>query len=339
MSLFPRLIRVLQREPNGFKAMVCRNSFSTTVTSSMVKELREKSGAPMMECKKALSDASVSGDIEKAMNWLRMKGIARASQGERISQEGLIAFLQSSSKCTLIEVNSETDFVGQNEKFHTFVAMLAQVCNTSMPTGEISIPDLLKQNTVTISDIKDEGITTIAESLGDIVSQIRENIVIRRALNIDVNDIVAAGYVHGRMGQGHLPSYIMMGKTAALVELSVKGKEGNNDVVVDMGRKLAMHVVAASPTFLKAEDVPSSFIDTETALFRQQSEEQTTGKAKPKEIMEKIIQGKVNKRLSELCLLSQTHVAEEGSPVIAKFVESFGQKLDAQVTLSAFHRW
>jgi elongation factor Ts len=182
-------------------------------------------GAPMMECKKALSDASVSGDIEKAMNWLRMKGIARASQGERISQEGLIAFLQSPNKCTLIEVNSETDFVGKNEKFHTFVAMLAQVCNTSMPTGEVSIPELLKLNTVAVGDSIEGEITTIAESLGDIVSQIRENIVIRRALNIDANDIVAAGYVHGRMGQGHLPPYIMMGKTAALVEISVKGKE------------------------------------------------------------------------------------------------------------------
>lgn len=182
-------------------------------------------GAPMMECKKALSDTSVSGDIEKAMNWLRMKGIARASQGERISQEGLIAFLQSPNKCTLIEVNSETDFVGKNEKFHTFVAMLAQVCNTSMPTGEVSIPELLKLNTVAVGDSIEGEITTIAESLGDIVSQIRENIVIRRALNIDANDIVAAGYVHGRMGQGHLPPYIMMGKTAALVEINVKGKE------------------------------------------------------------------------------------------------------------------
>lgn len=224
----------------------------------------------MMECKKALSDATVSGDIEKAMNWLRMKGIARASQGERVSQEGLIAFFQSSNKCTLIEVNSETDFVGKNEKFHTFVAMLAQVCNNNMPKGEVSIPDLLKMNTVSISGDASIETTTIAESLGDIVSQIRENIVIRRALNIEMKDAVVAGYVHGRMGQGHLPPFIMMGKTAALVELSVNSKEGIKecDIIVEMGRKLAMHIVAASPAYLKAEDVPAAIIESETALFR-----------------------------------------------------------------------
>lgn len=134
----------------------------------------------MMDCKKALSDASVCGDIEKAMNWLRMKGIARASAGERVSQEGLIAFLYTPKACTLIEVNSETDFVGKNEKFHTFVAMLANVCHNKMPAeGPVDIAALLKESPGEGSS-SDE---TIAHSLGDIVSQIRENIVIRRAVN------------------------------------------------------------------------------------------------------------------------------------------------------------
>lgn len=147
----------------------------------------------MMDCKKALSDAAVSGDIEKAMNWLRMKGIARSSQGERISQEGLIAFLYTTNVCTLIEVNSETDFVGKNEKFHSFVAMLAGVCNRTMPSdGAIDVTTLLKESS-------GEGYATgetIAESLGDIVSQIRENIVIRRAVNISTptSSSVLAGY-------------------------------------------------------------------------------------------------------------------------------------------------
>lgn len=134
----------------------------------------------MMDCKKALSDASVAGDIEKAMNWLRMKGIARASQGERVSQEGLIAFMDTPTGCTLIEVNSETDFVGKNEKFHSFVAMLATVCNRSMPSdGVVDIAALLK-----LSPVEGSSSETIADNLGDIVSQIRENIVIRRAVNI-----------------------------------------------------------------------------------------------------------------------------------------------------------
>jgi elongation factor Ts len=140
------------------------------------------SGAPMMDCKKALSDATVCGDIEKGMNWLRMKGIARASQSERASQEGLIAFLHTPTVCTLVEVNSETDFVGKNVKFHSFVSMLANVCNKLPTEGAIDIKELL---TKSISVDKDSASTeTIADSLGDIVSQIRENIVIRRAINL-----------------------------------------------------------------------------------------------------------------------------------------------------------
>lgn len=172
----------------------------------MVKELREKSGnnrlrktalswlprihpqpifvgAPMMDCKKALSDATVSGDIEKAMNWLRMKGIARAAQGERASQEGLIAFLHTPTVCTLIEVNSETDFVGKNVKFHSFVSMLANVCNKMPTEGAIDMQAILKESPSSSESSVANG-ETIKDSLGDIVSQIRENIVIRRAINI-----------------------------------------------------------------------------------------------------------------------------------------------------------
>lgn len=139
-----------------------------------------------MDCKKALSDATVNGDMVKAMNWLRMKGIARAAQGERASQEGLIAFLHTPTVCTLIEVNSETDFVGKNVKFHSFVSMLADVCN-SMPTkGAIDIQELLKRS----PNVSESSVPiTIKDSLGDIVSQIRENIVIRRAINIPTGQL------------------------------------------------------------------------------------------------------------------------------------------------------
>ena len=137
----------------------------------------------MMDCKKALSDATVLGDIEKGMNWLRMKGIARASQSERASQEGLIAFLHTPTVCTLVEVNSETDFVGKNVKFHSFVSMLANVCNKLPTEGPIDVKDLLTRSITAGKESASSG-ETIADALGDIVSQIRENIVIRRAINI-----------------------------------------------------------------------------------------------------------------------------------------------------------
>ena len=138
-----------------------------------------------MDCKKALSDTTVCGDIEKGMNWLRMKGIARASQSERASQEGLIAFLHTPTVCTLVEVNSETDFVGKNVKFHSFVSMLANVCNRLPAEGAIDIKELLTKSISVDKDSVSNG-ETIADSLGDIVSQIRENIVIRRAINLPI---------------------------------------------------------------------------------------------------------------------------------------------------------
>ena len=316
-----------------------RNRWLSTVTPQMVKELRERSGAPMMDCKKALADATVAGDFEKALNWLRMKGIAKAAQTERVSQEGLIAFLHTPHVCTLLEINSETDFVGKNTKFHAFVAMVAQTCNASLPLGPIDIDTLMKQKeNVPTSSL------TVKDALGDIVNQIRENIVIRRGLNISPSsaNTFIAGYVHGKVGAEHLPSNISMGKSAGVVMLTMTGPP--TDEVNDAARRLAMHVVAAQPLYLDASKVPSSFIESETAVFRDQSDETEKsskgGKPKSKEILDKIIAGKVNKRLSEICLLSQPHVAEEGSPPISKYLQGLGTKQGSGViTLDGFERW
>jgi elongation factor Ts len=307
---------------------------STAVTPQAVKELRERSGAPMMDCKKALADPSVAGDFEKAMNWLRMKGIAKAAQAERVSQEGLIAFLHTPKVCTLLEINSETDFVGKNEKFHAFVSMVAQVCNTSLPGGPVDVEKLLGQTDATTQK-------TVKDALGDIVNQIRENIVVRRGLNIETGGALVAGYVHGKVGADTLPAHVAMGKSAGVVVLKLAAAGPPSDVVQDAARKLAMHVVAAAPLYLDASSVPAAFVEAETALFREQSEETNAkeAKPKPKDILEKIIAGKVNKRLSEICLLSQPHVAEEGSPAIAKYLQGLGTKAGGAVTINAFERW
>lgn len=307
---------------------------SVAVTPQMVKELRERSGAPMMDCKKALADPTVAGDFEKAMNWLRMKGIAKAAQTERVSQEGLIAFLYTPQVSTLLEVNSETDFVGKNMKFHSFVTMVTQVCNT-MPVGPVDVEVLLQQKDPTTS-------MTVKDALGDIVNQIRENIVIRRGLNISCNTehSVLTGYVHGKVGAEHLPPSIAMGKSAAVVELKLSAPV--TEPILDAGKRLAMHVVAAQPMYLDAASVPSSMVEAETKLFREQTEEaekESKGKPKGKDILDKIIAGKVNKRLAEVCLLSQPHVAEEGSPSIQKYLQGLGSKHGGSIDLVRFERW
>ena len=325
--------------PIGRLYGIRRDRWFSTVTPQMVKELRERSGAPMMDCKKALADVTVAGDFEKALNWLRMKGIAKAAQTERVSQEGLIAFLYTSQICTLLEINSETDFVGKNTKFHEFVAMVAQTCNTSLPLGPIDIDTLMKQKENTTSSS-----LTVKDALGDIVNQIRENIVIRRGLNIAPSsaNTFLAGYVHGKVGAEHLPTNISMGKSAGVVMLTMTGTPSTE--VTDAARRLAMHVVAAQPLYLDESKVPSSFIEAETAVFRDQSEETEKsskgGKPKSKEILDKIIAGKVHKRLSEICLLSQPHVAEEGSPPISKYLQGLGTKSgNGIITLDGFERW
>ena len=310
---------------------------STVVTPQAVKELRERSGAPMMDCKKALADPSVGGDFEKAMNWLRMKGIAKAAQAERVSQEGLIAFLYTPKVCTLLEINSETDFVGKNDKFHAFVSMVAQVCNARLPGGPVDVETLLGQT-------DDATQKTVKDALGDIVNQIRENIVIRRGLNLETGasaQALVAGYVHGKVGSDALPTHIAMGKSAGVVVLKLAASGPPSEAVQVAARKLAMHVVAAAPLYLDAGSVPPAFVAAETALFREQSEETNAkeAKPKPKEILEKIIAGKVNKRLSEICLLSQPHVAEEGTPAISKYLTGLGNKAGGAITIDAFERW
>jgi elongation factor Ts len=333
---------------------------STKITAGMVKELRDMTGAPMMDCKKALQDESVEGDIPKAVDWLRAKGMAKASKNaDREAKEGLISvmtaggkvnnkhlpptltpiipipaliklhlqfFLSLSlthTKITLVEVNSETDFVGRNQDFQTFVASVVATAHRDLGTGPQSVEELLEKHIG--APYKEQ---TVKDALIDAVNGIRENISIKRVHSVDVSDVgcMAGTYVHGRVGveAGVLPDEVQMGSSAGLVVLG-GGQDGQD--VADVSRKLAMHVVAARPAYASLPDVPADVLLREAEVGRAQLEEEGGGKKKPADIVERIIAGKVQKRVGELCLLEQAHVAEEGGPKVGKFLEAEGLSL------------
>ena len=177
-----------------------RSFANVTVTAAMVKTLRERSGAPMMDCKKALSADEVNGDIDKAIDWLRAKGIARASNTTaRVASEGLIALYAnpSNNKLTLLEVNSETDFVARNQEFQAFVSEVARSVNALPKVGDVTTDEILQAKPV------GSALPNLRESLGDAVGKIRETIILRRAVNIVPKEETVVGtYVHGKVGSG-----------------------------------------------------------------------------------------------------------------------------------------
>jgi elongation factor Ts len=184
-------------------------------SAAAVKNLRELSGAPLMDCKKALLDATVQGDIQKALDWLRTKGIAKATSGNRETKEGLIGVYQANNKVSLVEINCETDFVALNKDFQHFVALVCQTMNeNASQSGAVAAQDILnlKPSNNNNNNSKKE-YSSLQEKLGDIISSIRENIVVKRGKNISVsnnnnNNSVVSTYVHGIVGGDDLPPQV-----------------------------------------------------------------------------------------------------------------------------------
>lgn len=256
-------------------------------TASLVKSLRERTGAPMMDCKKALQAEGVDNDISKAIEWLRKKGIARANdKSDRKACEGLIAMKILKDYQTLIEINSETDFVARNHEFQSFVTIVANTVANSITSSNkienITINDLIHQkpamiDSPTASITSLSSLNSIQEALGETVSKIRETIIIRRALIVsqDTNEqsvSILGNYVHGKVGLSFIPNDIELGRSAAIVKLSVATTSALsnevNEMLSDIAKKLAMHVVAAKPLYLQASDVPADVVAKETAIFR-----------------------------------------------------------------------
>ena len=247
------------------------------ITASQVKELRERTGAGMMECKKALTENN--GDIDAAAEWLRKSGLAKADKkASRVAAEGRIVAAQADGKGVLVEINSETDFVAKDENF---VAFTEAVANAALEANDI---DALKSTKLASGE-------TVEESRSALIAKVGENVQVRRMARIDSANTIGA-YVHG-------------GRIGVLVEV----KNGN----ADLARGLAMHVAAMNPPYISPAHVPADFVAKEKEIALAQVKD--TGK--PADILEKMISGKVAKTVNELCLTGQPYVLDTNQTVEA----------------------
>ena len=242
------------------------------ITAGLVKELRERSGAGMMECKKALSVNA--GDIDASMEYLRKTGLAKVDKkSDRVAAEGRIAMASEAGKAVLVEINSETDFAAKDDNFLTFTQGVA---NAALNSGVTDV-ETLKSSAI-------DGGATVEEARAELIAKIGENIQVRRMIKIDSTNHVAA-YIHG-------------GRIGVLVEL--KGGD------MELARGIAMHIAAMNPPHNKASDVPAEFLAKEKEI--EMAKMTDKDKSKPAEILEKIIGGKVSKIVNEVTLYGQSYV-------------------------------
>jgi elongation factor Ts len=260
------------------------------ITAALVKDLRETTGAGMMDCKKALVEAA--GDMQGAIDWLRKKGLsAAAKKSSRVASEGLIGVALAPGKAAMVEINAETDFVARNEAFQEFVQTVAGV---ALETGE----DL---EALKVAPYPGTG-RTVAEELVHNVATIGENMVLRRVAVITVEGGEATAYIHGALKPG-------LGKIGVIVGLA--GKTG--DEIVELGRKIGMHVAATRPDALSIADVDPAALEHEKVVLSDQAR----ASGKPEAIIEKMVLGRINKYYEDVVLLEQVWVHDQESKVKA----------------------
>jgi len=279
-----------------------------SITASMVSELRKKTGAGMMDCKKALTETA--GNMDEAVDFLRKKGLsAAAKKSGRVAAEGVVVANSEGTLGALVEVNAETDFVAKNEAFQTFVA---GICDVVM-NNEVADVEALKGLPFPGSE------RNVGEELTHQIATIGENMDIRRLQRFDAGEGVVASYVHGA------------GKIGVLVELKTSSTD---EQVLALGRQLAMHVAAAGPQYLSRKDVPAAVVDKEKEIMRVKALES----GKPENIVDKIILGQINKFFGEVCLLEQAYVIDPDQKV-GKIVEALAKDLGSEIVLSRFERY
>lgn len=252
------------------------------ITAALVKELREKSGAGMMDCKNALSETN--GDVEAAMDWLRSKGIAKAEKKSgRVAAEGLVGIAGAGASAAVVELNSETDFVARNEQFQELVRKVAtSALGTDGSLEAVSAATL------------EGGDKPVSDAITDAIATIGENMNLRRTAKMEVGEGVVSTYMHNSAGDG-------IGKIGVLVALE---SAGNTDALNAIGRQVAMHVAATNPLAATKDEVPADVAERERAVYLEEAKES----GKPQEIAEKMVIGKMNKFYKESVLLSQAFV-------------------------------
>lgn len=283
----------------------------TTITAAMVKELREKTGAGMMDCKTALKEND--GDVEASVDWLRTKGLASAAKkAGRVAAEGLIGLASDGSTGALVEVNSETDFVARNGQFQDMVLTIAKLGLKAKDTEALS--------TMPYGD----GDRSVADQLKEMVGSLGENMVLRRCRRLQVSDGVVASYIHNMAAPG-------LGRIGVIVALQSSGDKGKLE---DFGRKLAMHVAAANPLAVSEQDIEPAVIERERTVLTEQARDS----GKPENIIGKMVEGRLRKFYEEVALMSQVYVID-GESKVAEAVTAAASDIGDEIEITGFARF
>ena len=287
------------------------------VTAAMVKELREMTGAGMMDCKKAL--AATDGDMDKAVEFLREKGLAGAEKkAGRIAAEGIVdtAMTADEKKAVIVEVNAETDFVAKNAKFQAYVA---QVAAQALTTTAADMDAFMDEKWAA-----DESLT-VKEALSSQISIIGENMSIRRFKQVTEENGFVASYIHagGRIG-------VLLDVQTDVV----------NDAVKEMAKNVCMQVAALNPKYTSRNEVSADFIEHEKSILMAQIQNDPKEASKPEKVIQGMIQGRINKEMKEICLLDQVYVkAEDGKQSVAQYVAQVAKENGANIELKSFVRF
>lgn len=279
------------------------------ITASLVKQLRDKTGAGMMDCKKALNETD--GDLEAAVDWLRKKGLSQAAKKSgRTAAEGLVGVATAGKAGALVEINAETDFVSRNENFQEFVETVAGIA-----LEKAGDADAILKAPYPATE------RSVEEELTNKIATIGENMSFRRTLALEVAQGVVASYVHGALKPG-------LGKIGVLVALE---SSGDAEALATLGRNIAMHIAAAKPEFLGVDDVDPASLNRERDVLT----EQARASGKPDNIIEKMVEGRIRKYYEEVVLTEQIYMID-GESKVSKVLEQAAKDLGAPVTLKAF---
>lgn len=283
------------------------------ITAAMVKDLREMTGAGMMDCKKALTETD--GDMDKAVEFLREKGLAAAEKkAGRIAAEGICDTTVSADGkvAAIVEVNSETDFVAKNETFREFVkAVVEQAAKT-----EAADIDAFLAESWALDSAK-----TVKDALASQIAVIGENMNIRRFKKVTASEGFVESYIHGG------------GRIGVLVEVETSVY---NDISKEAAKNLAMQIAAIAPKYVNRSEVPAEYIDHEREILKAQAMNENTGK--PESIIEKMIEGRLNKELKEICLVDQVYV-KDGDLTVQKYLETVAKEIGAPISIKSFTRF
>ena len=282
----------------------------TTITAAMVKDLRETTGAGMMDCKAALTENA--GDMQASIDWLRKKGLSKAAKkAGRIAAEGLIGAVTAGNKGVVVEVNSETDFVARNGQFQGLVKMIAQV---ALEVGA----DVEKIKAAKVGNV------TVETAVADAIATIGENMTLRRAASLEVSKGVVSSYVHNAVIEG-------AGKMGVIVALESAGK---TDELATLGKQLAMHVAAANPLALDSAGLDPATVKREKDVLADKYRQQ----GKPENVIEKIVESGLKTYYKEVCLLEQAFIHDSGKSVAQAVKEAEG-KVGGPIKVTGFVRY